>query len=80
MNNNAVTLRTEDAIELAEMLEFLHDWLRTDESPLSQSLARFANGYDIDELRAALTRFAFLLGGDPEQASSTDRNIPDQTP
>jgi hypothetical protein len=53
-----------DAVELGEMLEFLGEWLVCDRSRLADSLGRFvgSDGYDIDELHADLSRFAFLLG------------------
>ena len=67
MNN--ITLNTEHAIELVELLEFLHDWTTTDHQRLSESLARFthSDAYNLDALHADLTRFAFLLGGTGEQ-------------
>jgi hypothetical protein len=66
---NDITLRAEHAIELAELLEFLHDWTTTDHQHISESLARFthSNAYNLDALHADLTRFAFLLGGTGEQ-------------
>ena len=55
-----------DATELAELLQFLRDWCATDSSHLDASLARFvgSSGYDLTELRADISRFAFLLGAD----------------
>jgi endogenous inhibitor of DNA gyrase (YacG/DUF329 family) len=58
---------SDDAIELGELLTFLGDWLGgTDNPTLAASLRRFVgtDGYDITELRADMTRFAFLLGAD----------------
>ena len=58
-----VTLHAEDAVELREMLEFLHDWLR--DHRLAASYHQFTFGLlTVDELRADLARFAFMLGGD----------------
>jgi hypothetical protein len=54
-----------DAGEVAELLEFLGDWLDgSDSTLLAASLNRFVGtaGYDLDELRTDLTRFTFLLG------------------
>lgn len=60
-----VSLRDDDAIELGEMLEFLHDWIGFHRLRAGQSLDLFtAAGYTLEELRADLARFAFLLGGD----------------
>jgi hypothetical protein len=59
-----------DAAELAEMLQFLAGWLGRDPARLAASLAEFVGhpGYGIQDLRADLERFAFLLGGsDGEQ-------------
>lgn len=64
-----VTLRGEDAFELAELLEFLHDWLASHGGRrIAHELNLFSGyGYSIDELRRDLARFAFLLGGDAER-------------
>lgn len=61
---NTSPLRDEDAVELGEMLEFLHDWIAT--CPQARcSFHRFCLGlFSVEELRADLARFAFLLGGD----------------
>ncbi len=61
------TLRAEHAAELAEVLEFIHEWLSVnrDNDALRASLRRFSFGlFTIDELRSDIGRFAFLLGGD----------------
>jgi hypothetical protein len=65
MTVGSVSLDVGDAVELAELLEFVVRWLDTDRG-LAGSLAAFVGhvGYDIDGLRADLARFAFLLGGD----------------
>jgi hypothetical protein len=61
----AVWLDAGDAVELGELLEFLGRWLACDGDRVAASFGRFVGsvGYDIDELRADLSRFAFLLGG-----------------
>jgi hypothetical protein len=54
-----------EAIELAELLSFLADWLSGSQKQiLTNSLATFVGhtGYDVDELSANLDRFVFLLG------------------
>jgi hypothetical protein len=54
-----------DAIELAEMLTFLADWLSgTHKQTLADSLTGFVGQttYSINELYADLHRFVFLLG------------------
>jgi hypothetical protein len=58
-----ITLPAEDAIELAE-LEFVHDWTFIHSRRAGESFEVFSvGGYTLDELRADLARFAFLLGG-----------------
>ena len=53
-----------DAIELAELLEFLGNWLEADHDNLAGSLARFigSTAYGPDSLREDFARFRFLLG------------------
>jgi hypothetical protein len=64
-NVEAVTLAADDALELGEMLEFLGDWIEFNPDRLGHWLERFTvGGYTLDELRADLARFAFVLGGD----------------
>jgi hypothetical protein len=59
-----VTLQPDDAVELAEMLEFLIAWLDATDQRLDLELLRHTvGGYHFDELLADLARFAFLLGG-----------------
>ena len=41
----AVSLDTSDAVELAELLQFLGDWLAADCDQLSASLNRFTRSY-----------------------------------
>jgi hypothetical protein len=65
-----VKLDATDAAELAEMLQFLSEWLARDPTRLGASLAAFAGhpAYGLDELHGDLERFVFLLGGsDGEQ-------------
>lgn len=59
-------LRDDDIVELGELLEFLHDILGYSPGVLLEArLARLTGGaYTLEELRADLARFAFLLGGD----------------
>ncbi len=53
-----------DAIELAELLQFLSNWLESDHGNLAGSLARFvgSTAYGPDSLREDFARFRFLLG------------------
>jgi len=65
-----VSLDAADATELAEMLQFLSQWLAQDPGRLGTSLKEFAGhpAYGITQLREDLERFVFLLGGsDGEQ-------------
>jgi hypothetical protein len=63
-------LDTGDATELAELLQFLSDWLASDPAHLHASLTRFVgtHGYDLQTLRTDLDRFTFLLGGNDGEA------------
>ena len=60
-----VRLDATDAIELAEMLQFLSQWLTCDPAHLGASLEEFAGNpaYGIGRLRDDLERSVFLLGG-----------------
>jgi hypothetical protein len=60
-----VKLDAADTAELAEMLQFLSQWLARDPGRLGPSLEEFVGhpAYGIDQLRQDLERFAFLLGG-----------------
>jgi hypothetical protein len=53
-----------DAIELAELLELLGNWLESDHDNLAESLARFigSTAYGPASLREDFARFRFLLG------------------
>lgn len=60
-----VTLNAADAAELAELLQFIADWLTRDPARLGASLEDFAGhpAYDTRKLRDELDRFIFLPGG-----------------
>jgi hypothetical protein len=60
----SIRFDTGDAIELAELLQFLGDWLESDHDNLTESLARFIGStvYGPDSLRGDFARFRFLLG------------------
>jgi len=66
-----INLDLSDAIELAELLTFLADWIfGSQHQTLADSLTAFVGhrGYHLDELAANLHRFVFLLGlSDGEQ-------------
>jgi hypothetical protein len=53
-----------DEIELAELLLFLDDWMKSDHDHLAVSLTRFTGSlaYGLGELRSDFARFRFLLG------------------
>ena len=61
----AISLDLADALELAELLQFIADWLAADPARLSSSLLAYIGhpAYGMDALRCDLDRFAFLLGG-----------------
>jgi hypothetical protein len=61
-----VRLDAVDAAELAELLQFLSQWLARDRGRLGASLEEFVGhpAYNVGELRGDLDRFTFLLGGD----------------
>lgn len=54
-----------DAVELAELLQFLADWFTADAETLNTSLTTYlgTTGYDLTQFRDDLHRFVFLLGG-----------------
>jgi hypothetical protein len=60
-----VKLDVTDAAELAEMLQFLSQWLDRDPARLSTSLEQFVGhpAYNVAQLQEDLQRFVFLLGG-----------------
>lgn len=63
-----VFLPGEAAWELGEVLEFLCSWIdhdRRTHNTLDHSMFRFCGGgYNTDELRGILARYAVLLGAD----------------
>ena len=65
-----VRLDVVDAAELAELLQFLSQWLARDRGRLGASLEEFAGhpACNVGELRQDLNRFTFLLGGDDGEA------------
>jgi hypothetical protein len=65
-----VRLDAVDAAELAELLQFLAQWLTRDPRRLGASLEAFVGhpAYNLGELRQDLNRFTFLLGGDDGEA------------
>ncbi|MBF6303001.1 hypothetical protein IU459_36670 [Nocardia amamiensis] len=64
----------EDAIELAEMLTFIDDWLAGAGPAVGRSFSGFvgSDGYSIEALRADLDRFVGVLGvgGDGREQGS----------
>jgi len=60
-----IKLDAVDAAELAEMLQFLSQWLARDPGRLGASFEEFVGhpAYGIPQLRQDLERFVFLLGG-----------------
>ena len=73
----SMPIDTADAIELAELLQFLRDWLESDHENLAPSLARFAGSpaYGPGSLRDDFARFRFLLGAtDGEGMSGPDES------
>jgi hypothetical protein len=60
----AIRLDIADAIELTELLQFVKEWLATDDKAKA-SFARFVGspGYDAADLCAGIGRLSFLLGG-----------------
>lgn len=70
-----VRLDAADAMELAQLLDLLRDWLASDHAQLSASLERFIGSpaYNVETLRTDLANFVFLLGGnDGEHFSAPD--------
>jgi hypothetical protein len=61
----SLSLDPGDAAELAEMLQFISDWLASDHATLDASLTRYTRtrAYNAATLRNDLDRFTFLLGG-----------------
>jgi len=65
-----IRLDAGDAAELAELLQFLAEWLARDPGRLGTSLEQFVGhpAYNIGQLRQDLDRFTFLLGADDGEA------------
>ncbi len=65
-----VRLDLADAAELAELQQFLSQWLTPDPARLAASLEVFVGhpAYGTTQLRQDLDRFVFLLGGDDGEA------------
>lgn len=61
----SLSLDPGDAAELAEMLQFISDWLASDHAALDASLTRYTGtrACNAATLRNDLDRFTFLLGG-----------------
>ena len=64
-----VSLNATNAAELAEMLQFLSQWLARDPSRLGESPTEFVGhpAYGLAHLRDDLERFVFLLGGSDDE-------------
>lgn len=62
----AVSMLSEDATELADLLQCLRDWIDAEQDQLDPLLAK--HSYDITGLRVSLDRFTSLLtsSGDGE--------------
>jgi hypothetical protein len=78
-----IRLQLDDALELAELLSFLADWLSSSQRhALTASLASYVGhgACTVDELHTDLHRFVFLLGlSDGEQLFGSpphDQNNP----
>lgn len=62
MNHHDVRLQAVDAVELADLLEFLHGWTWFHTRRAGESVEVFSAGdYTLDRLRADLSRFARQL-------------------
>jgi hypothetical protein len=63
-----------DAAELAEMLQFLSQWLAREPARLGASLGevRRPPAYGLPQLRQDLERFVFLLGGSDGKPQADD--------
>jgi len=61
----SISLDTTDAMELAELLQFLAIWIASDPGRLKSSLLAYVGhpAYGTAHLRQDLHRFTFLLGG-----------------
>jgi hypothetical protein len=61
----SISVDTTDAVELAELLQFLADWIASDPARLQSSLLAYVGhpAYGTAHLQQDLHRFTFLLGG-----------------
>jgi hypothetical protein len=61
----SISVDTTDAIELAELLQFLAGWITSDRARLESSLLAYVGhpAYGTTHLQQDLHRFTFLLGG-----------------
>ena len=68
-----VSLDAADAMELAQLLDLLRDWLSADRAQLGASLESFIGSpaYNVETLRADLATFVFLLGGNDGEHLTT---------
>jgi hypothetical protein len=66
----SISIDTTDAVELAELLQFLTGWITSDPGRLRESLLTYVGdpAYGTQELQDDLHRFAFLLGGNDGEA------------
>jgi hypothetical protein len=71
----SISLDSADAVELADLLQFLDDWLATSSGPVSQSLTRIVGceAYGVGTLRDDIARFIFLLGERDGEGLSSPR-------
>jgi hypothetical protein len=62
---SSISVDALDAIELAELLQFLAGWISSDPARLESSLLAYVGhpAYGPAQLQQDLHRFAFLLGG-----------------
>jgi hypothetical protein len=69
-------LDTSDAAELAELLQFLPDWLATDPARLGESLngSVGSRAHGLAEQRADFSRFTFLLGASDSEGLFTHKS------
>ncbi len=75
-----VRLHPRDAAELAELLQFLGDWLATDRNRLDASLARFVGnrGYDLSQLRTDIGRL-YSCSAPTTASSSSEASNPSES-
>ena len=71
-----------DAAELAELLQFLSQWLARDPVRPGDSLAQFVGhlAYGLAQLRDDLQRLVFLLGGSDGSAPTRHSEAPSPCP